>query len=75
MRDLVQRAILARLCLAEGPNAAWPLAGETAIDGILADDAQREAWRVRWHERLAELGVAAAGGPPLPVDGLTKEDG
>ena len=64
MRDLVRRAILARLCLAAKPDPLWPFAVNATVDAILADDAQRAAWRASWHERLAELGVGYAAGPP-----------
>jgi hypothetical protein len=75
MRDLVRRAILARLCLAEGQNALWPFIGDTSVDSILTDDVNRALWRSRWHERLQELGVGASGGPPTAaVDALTSED-
>ena len=75
MRDLVRRAILARLCLAAGPDALWPFAGDINVDAVLADDAKRKLWRSRWHERLDELGVGQAGSPPSPaVDALTQED-
>lgn len=75
MRDLVRRAILARLCLAAGPDALWPFVGDINVDAILADDAKRVLWRSRWHERLNELGVGLAGSPPSPaVDALTQED-
>jgi hypothetical protein len=75
MRDLVRRAILARLCLAEGPDPLWPFDGATPVDAILSDDAQRAAWRMRWHERLEELAVAYAGAPPRSaVDYLSEED-
>lgn len=57
MRDLVRRAILARLCLAEGAEPRWPFDGNTVVDAILADDEQRAIWRAHWHERLAALGV------------------
>jgi hypothetical protein len=63
-RDLVRRAILARLCLAAQPDSLWPFDADTAVDAILADDAQRAAWRAPWHERLAALGVEYAAGPP-----------
>ena len=43
MRDLVRRAILARLCLAAKPDPLWPFAGDATVDAILADDAQRAA--------------------------------
>jgi len=75
MRDLVRRAILARLCLAAEPDALWPFDGETAVDAILADDVRRAAWRQRWHARLAALGVEyAAGQPRSAVDFLSQED-
>jgi hypothetical protein len=75
MRDLVRRAILARLCLAAEPDPLWPFEGNTPVDAILADDAQRSAWRARWHERLGELGVGYAAGPPRSaVDFLSQED-
>lgn len=75
MRDLVRRAILARLCLAAEPGPLWPFAGDTAVDGILADDAQRAAWRTHWHAHLAALGVEyAAGRPRSAVDFISPED-
>lgn len=75
MRDLVRRSILARLCLAAEPDPLWSFSGSTAVDAILADDAQRLAWRARWHDRLAALGVEAAAEPPRSaVDFLSQED-
>ncbi len=63
MREIVRRAILARLCLAETRNGVeplWPLGGSTPVDAILADDATRAAWRAHWRDRLAELGAGSA---------------
>jgi hypothetical protein len=75
MRDLVRRAILARLCLAAEPHPLWRFNGETAVDATLTDDVQRAAWRRRWHARLAALGVEyAAGRPRSAVDFLSQED-
>jgi hypothetical protein len=75
MRDLVRRAILARLCLAEGTEPLWPFDGETVVDAILADDAHRTAWRTYWHERLAALGAGdAAGRPRSAVHFISQED-
>jgi hypothetical protein len=75
MRDLVRRAILARLCLAAEPGPLWPFVGDTAVDAILADDAQRAAWRTHWHAHLAALGVEyAAGRPRSAVDFISPED-
>ncbi|GAA3792671.1 HEPN domain-containing protein [Amycolatopsis tucumanensis] len=75
MRDLVRRAILARLCLAEQHNPIWPFTGRAAVDALLADDHQRETWRSHWHTRLASLGADYAGGKPrAAVDTISQED-
>lgn len=75
MRDLVRRAILARLCLGELPEPRWPFTGHTSVDAILTNDAQRQAWRVHWHNRLAELGAGpAAGRPRAAVDVISQDD-
>jgi hypothetical protein len=75
MRDLVRRAILARLCLAAEPDPLWPFEGDTPVDAILVDDTERTTWRARWHERLAALGVEYAAGPPRSaVDFLSQDD-
>jgi hypothetical protein len=85
MRDLVRRAILARLCLAARlepepdteaePKALWPFSGATAVDALLSDDATRAHWRSSWHEKLTALGVGDAAKPPREaVDFLTPQD-
>ncbi len=72
MRDLVRRAILARLCLAAGPGPLWPFSRSTAVDAELSDDETRARWRARWHEELASLGIEeAAQRPPRALDFLT----
>lgn len=65
LRDLVRRAILARLCLAENPEPRWPFAGHTPVDAVFADDSSRQAWRKHWHGRLAELSAYEAAARPL----------
>ncbi|MGH3476659.1 MAG: hypothetical protein ACRDQD_07450 [Nocardioidaceae bacterium] len=75
MRDLVRRSILARLCLAAGPDPLWPFIGSTSVDSLLSDDAMRGRWRSAWHERLATLGIGDAASPPaLAVDFLTPHE-
>ncbi|MFG3053609.1 hypothetical protein ACGFZP_22025 [Kitasatospora sp. NPDC048239] len=74
LRDLVRRSILARLCLASGPDPLWPFTASTAVDAALADDATRTVWRDRWRGRLAALNVAAAAEPARPgLDPLSPE--
>lgn len=75
MRDLVRRAILARLCLAEQPEPKWPFTGRTPVDAILADDPQRDTWRTHWHTRLTALGADyAIGKPRAAVHTISQED-
>jgi Apea-like HEPN len=65
MRDLVRRAILARLGLAGGPDPLWAFdADDIPVDALLADDRTRERWRTSWRSRLDDLGVDGAAGPP-----------
>jgi hypothetical protein len=76
LRDLVRRAILARLCLAADPDPVWPLdARDAAVDQLLADDATRIEWRERWRRKLADLGAAEASEPqPMALDYFAQED-
>ncbi|MEW1808407.1 hypothetical protein [Pseudarthrobacter sp. NPDC080039] len=75
MSDLVRRAILARLCLAEGPQPKWPFAGGVAVDAQLSDDDQRRTWRKLWHDRLIALGVGeSAKRARAAVDMLIPEE-
>jgi hypothetical protein len=72
MRDLLRRAILARLCLADGVQPLWPLSGDISVDAMLSDDAMRAIWRAAWRTRLSDLGVKDAADPPTSaVDFLT----
>lgn len=75
MRDVLRRAILARLCLASEPDPLWPFDRDASVDATLADDSQRLAWRERWHERLAALGIGpAADRPRSAVDFISQDD-
>ncbi|MCX4098023.1 HEPN domain-containing protein [Nocardia sp. alder85J] len=75
MRDIVRRAILARLCLAAKKDAPWPFIGSTAVDASLAGDKGRAEWRQHWRSYLSELGVGyAADQPRAAVEFLSKED-
>jgi hypothetical protein len=75
MRDLVRRAILARLCLAAEPDPVWPFSGSTSVDALLSDDETRGHWRASWHAKLAAFGIEAAANPPSKaVDFLTPHE-
>lgn len=75
MRDLVRRAILARVCLAGGSDPLWPFSGEVSVDALLTDDAVREKWRTYWQTQLREIGAGDAIGPPrFAADFLSPDE-
>ena len=63
MRDLVRRAILARLCLAAEPDPLWPFSGSTGVDALLSDDEIRGRWRKGWHEQARGARDRGSGQP------------
>lgn len=66
-RDIVRRAILARLCLGSGDEPVWAFTDESVpVDRILADDRGRQQWRELWRRTIAELGAASAADPAKP---------
>lgn len=67
LRDLVRRAILARLCLASEPDPVWPFVGSIRVDEVMTDEAHRVAWRFRWHERMTAMGAEFGIGKPRPA--------
>ncbi|WP_191843116.1 HEPN domain-containing protein [Catellatospora chokoriensis] len=74
LRDLVRRAILARICLAAGAAPLWPIAldRDDHVDAALADDVNRGTWRDAWHQALASFDALGsterpgAAGPAVP---------
>ncbi len=70
MRDLVRRAILARLCLASGEQPLWPFNPRKSVDVAFADDERRDAMRRSWRRALVAIGAEGAAdslGPPGQV--------
>ncbi len=66
LRDLVRRAIVARLLLAA--DGRWPLVGKLPpIDRIFADWEKSRQWRAAWHAGLSGMNAPAAIGPPAPL--------
>lgn len=64
LRDIVRRAILARLCLAAPPDPVWTLDSKDApIDRTLVDDVKRLELRDAWRTKLDGLGIAEAAEP------------
>ena len=72
LRDLVRRAILARVALATGDEPLWPIAGKTPVDALLADDGERQRWRAAWRERVGSINSGAADRAQTPVDFLSR---
>jgi hypothetical protein len=76
MRDLVRRAILARLCLASGSEPLWPFNPKSGMDVAFADDARRREMREAWQDALARIGASlAARHLPAPGDILREDFG
>ena len=76
-RDLLRRALLARLLLSgvsvssDGP---WPLrGGKGSIDGQLVGAAGRHEWRVLMRKRARELGISRALLPAEPLRDLLHD--
>ena len=63
LRDLVRRAILARLGLAAGDDPPWPLRGDFPVERHLTDDATRQQWRNRWRQVLEDTGIGDVADP------------
>lgn len=64
-RDLVRRAILARLLLGQGDAPEWPLSGAEDLDRRLSDDRVRQRLRKAWRAKLRHVGLASAAGPAV----------
>jgi hypothetical protein len=74
LRDLVRRAILARIILASGYEPLWPLRGDVVVDAALAEDAERDRWRSTWREELAAIGAASAADRARPAADALRDD-
>ncbi|MCY4649762.1 MAG: HEPN domain-containing protein [bacterium] len=70
LRDIV-RAILARICLSQGPDPLWT--SDRSVDAVFADDRGRAEWRSAWQEHMAEIGVPGAVQRALPEARFGKQ--
>jgi hypothetical protein len=76
LRDLVRRAILARIGLAAGDDPLWPLREDPPVERQLVDDDTRRVWRQRWRQVLEDAGIADAVSPQQPaIDYLKAASG
>jgi hypothetical protein len=70
-RDIVRRALLSRIGLAQGTEPLWSLMEDRTVDRSLADDATRREWRSSWRAQLHQIGAGDAADPAAsPVDAL-----
>lgn len=75
LRDLVRRALLARICLATGDAPFWPLGEDDGVDAALTDDDMRRTWRTAWHDTMDSIGAGdAADASSTAVDVLSRDD-
>ena len=73
LRDLVRRAILARLVL--GQTARWPLRGNPPpLDAVLAEPIVAKEWRRAWQGELEAFGAGASAGPASPLASAIFDD-
>lgn len=52
LRDLVRRALLARICLAACEPPLWNLDEDQGVDALLADASTRKTWCSKWRDVL-----------------------
>ena len=66
LRDLVRRAILARLVLSD--QGKWPLRGEQPpVDQLMADPTIAAEWRDAWRASMTAMGAGDSIYPPSPL--------
>lgn len=57
LRDLVRRALLARLALAATSPETWHLGQDDGVDAALVEDTTRTVWRTTWQQALRDVGA------------------
>lgn len=76
-RDLLRRAILARIALASASSHSWPASRKVPekldVDEILLRPMDREAWRDHIREFWIQQGLSAAFGRPRPSSFLGSD--
>ena len=74
LRDLVRRALLARIALAACDPPLWRFGEDKGIDAALADDATRSDWRSAWHGELELFDAADAVERPRTAAEFISQD-
>ena len=75
LRDLVRRALLARICLAACDPPIWSLGEDHGVDAQLADASTRDKWCAAWREVLESFDAhRSVDSPPLAVSFISEEN-
>lgn len=75
LRDLVRRALLARICLATCNPPLWNLSEDKGIDALLADAPTRDKWSSTWRNVLGSFNAyESVDRPRTAVDFTSNSD-
>ena len=75
LRDLVRRALLARICLAACDPPLWNLDEDQGVDALLADASTRKEWRSKWRDVLRSFDAhGSVDRPRTAVSFVSQED-
>ena len=75
LRDLVRRALLARMCLATCEPPLWPLDEDEGVDAQLADTSTRKKWCSTWRDALRSFDAhGSVDRPRTAVSFISQED-
>ena len=75
LRDLVRRALLARICLATSDPPLWRLGEDEGVDAMLADSSTRSEWSSVLREVLVSFDARESiDRPRVAVEFVSRED-
>ena len=74
LRDLVRRALLARICLAAEDPPLWRLGEDHGVDAQLADVSTRDKWCAQWRNVLGSFDAHRSVDRPRPAVSFSSEE-
>lgn len=74
LRDLVRRALLARISLATCEPPLWKFGEDREVDAHLADDASKAKWRSTWHSVLMSFDAEGSVERPRTAAEFTSQN-